>query len=103
MANQDSKSIDTRLGRKILVTSITRIIFPRGVAKKYVDTKFGQHTECSRTHGSQTNRIAVGLRRPVRPVQQPGQTGFLGFGLKRDNYHTYVVKDGEVYEQTSKG
>jgi hypothetical protein len=47
--------------------------------------------------------IAVGLRRSVRLVQQSGQVGFLGFGLERDNYHTYVVKDGEVYEQTSKG
>ena len=99
MANQDSKSIDTRLGRKISVTSITRIIFPSGVTKKYVDTKFGQHTECSRTHGSQTNRIVVGLRRPVRPVPKVS----LESVVSMDKYHTYVVKSGKVDEQTSKG
>ena len=38
---------------------------------------------------------------------QTGQTGVLGFArigrLERGIYHTYMVKDGEVYKQTSKG
>ena len=48
---------------------------------------------------SQTDRIAVGLRKPVRPVSRDS----LESVVSRDKYHTYVVKSGKVYEQTSKG
>ena len=52
--------------------------------------KSGQHTECTRMCRSRTDRTAVELR---RPVQQPGQTGFLG-SFERENYHAYVMEDG---------
>ena len=95
MVNQDSKSINTGLGHKNSAASVTKIIFPSGVTKKYVDAKFDQHAECARMHGSQMNRITVVLCRPVRPDQQPCQTEFLGFGrsFERDKYHAYVMED----------
>ena len=52
--------------------------------------KSGQHTECTRMCRSRTDQTAVELR---RPVQQPGQTGFLG-SFERENYHAYVMEDG---------
>ena len=48
---------------------------------------------------SQTDRIAVGLRKLVRPVSRVS----LESVVSRDKYHTYVVKSGKVYKQTSKG
>ena len=47
--------------------------------KGSVDTQFHQHTECARTHGSQTDRRAARPRRPIIPAEQTCQTGFLGF------------------------
>ena len=38
------------------------------------------------------------LSKPVKPVSRVS----LESVVSRDNYHTYVVKDGEVYKQTSK-
>ena len=70
---------------------------PQRSRQKYVDANL-VNTRNARTHGLQTDRIAVGLRRPVKPNQQPGQTELLGFGLnrlfERDSYHAYMMKDG---------
>ena len=55
--------------------------------------------ESTRTCESQMDRIAVGLRRPVRPVSRVS----LESVVSRDKYHTYMVKSGKIYEQTSKG
>ena len=76
------------------------------LGKGSVDANFGQHTralECAgrkqtegqRGHADRSDR----LNKPVRPVSRvlPGSV------VSSDNYHTYAVKDGEVYEQTSKG
>ena len=53
------------------------------------------------------DQIVVGLCRPIISVQQPDQTGFLGFDLNRSfeevNYHTYVMEAGKIYKQTTKG
>jgi len=39
------------------------------------------------------------MSKPVRPVSRV----LLESVVSRDKYHTYVVKSGKVYEQTSKG
>ena len=99
MANQDSKSMITGLGLKNSAASTTRIIFPNGVAKNVL-TQISVNT---REHSS----VQVANGPKGSEAVQTGQTGFLGFArigrLERGIYHTYMVKDGEVYKQTSKG
>lgn len=77
MANEDSKSIDTRLGRKISVTSITRIIFPSGVAKKYVDTNLVNTQQVLERTDCSDQSPAGPKRRLVRSVTPIGQTGWM--------------------------
>ena len=71
-----------------------------------VDTNLGQHTRAlerasrKRTEEQQghTDRLDR-MSKPVRPVSRVS----LESVVSRDKYHTYVVKSGKVYEQTSKG
>ena len=73
---------------------------------KPVDADFNQHTRVLEHTGrkqtewqwdcaDRSNRY----NRLVRPVSRVSPESI----VSRDNYHTYVVKDGEIYKQTSEG
>ena len=70
-----------------------------------VDASFGQHTRAlehasrKRTEGQlgYADRLDR-LSRLVEPVSRVSPKSI----VSRDNYHTYVVKNDEVYKQTSK-
>ena len=78
----------------------------RRLALCFVDANLYQHTRalerasCKGTEEQQghTDRLDR-LSKPVRPVSRVS----LESVVSRDKYHTYVVKSGKVYEQTSKG
>lgn len=64
------------------------------------------YLDTSIAHGSQINSRDAALQKPVQPFQGVGLAGFLGLSPRtpKDNKnHTYMVKNGEVYEQTTKG
>jgi len=105
MANQDSKLINIGLGQKNSVASMTRIIFPSGVTKNMLT----QIPINAREHSSM--QVANGPK--GGEAAQTGQTWWanrldqfsrvlLELVDSRDSYHSYVVKDGELCEQTSK-
>ena len=71
-----------------------------------VDANLGQHTRAlerasrkeTEEQQGHTDRLDR-LSKPVRPVSRVS----LESVVSRDKYHTYVVKSGKVYQQTSKG
>jgi len=70
-----------------------------------VDAIFGQHTRALErashkwTEGQQGRPDQLDrLTRPVGPVPRVSPKSV----ISRDNYHTYVVKNGKIYKQTSK-
>ena len=76
------------------------------ITNQTVDANLGQHTrtlERASRKGTEeqqghTDRLDR-LSKSVRPVSRVS----LESVVSRDKYHTYVVKSGKVYEQTSKG
>ena len=71
----------------------------------FVDASFGQHTRAlerasrKRTEGQQGRPDRLDqLSRPVGLVSRVSPKSV----VSRDNYHTYVVKNGKIYKQTSK-
>ena len=70
-----------------------------------VDANLGQHTTAlehasrkwTKGQRGRTDRLDR-LTKPLRPVSRVSPESV----VSRDNYHTYVVKSGKVYEQTSK-
>ena len=74
--------------------------------KKFIiiiaDASFGQHTRAlERTSRKRTERQQDRLDRLSRPVGPVSRVS-LKLVISRDNYHTYVVKNGKIYKQTSK-
>ena len=80
-------------------TKYVTVLFP-------VDANLGQHTRALERASRKGTEEQQGhtdwldrLSKPVRPVSRVS----LESVVSRDKYHTYVVKSGNVYEQTSKG